>query len=276
MAQRFSDEREALRALPQRRFEARHIGPVAVSRQALVRVDGAQYSVPSHWSGSQATAYVGVTDSVLEWREERITVAKLPRGGRVSSTGTTWMSWPRSRTRFALTLLGHLRQQVHPPPSTTAITAIRPHLANPREAWTPYCIAGNAAPRDLLPCPGGIATSQPSPLSRFGFLLFLIADTAPLEVPPSCHPLTEQRVVVDFPDVLYPCNAAMTWQSRNARWTSPGYQPWWIVGRCIIHEQSNSRRDPDRRRHPGYYRQSRSRRRLGARARLPCRTRAPR
>ena len=55
---------------------------MAVSRQALVRVDGAQYSVPSHWSASQATAYVGVADVVLEWREERITVAKQPRGAR--------------------------------------------------------------------------------------------------------------------------------------------------------------------------------------------------
>ena len=82
VAQRFQEEHRLLRALPQRPFEARHIEPVAVSRQALVRVDGACYSVPSHWSGSQATAYVGVADIVLEWRQERITVAKQPRGGR--------------------------------------------------------------------------------------------------------------------------------------------------------------------------------------------------
>ena len=71
-----------LRPLPQRSFEARQVEPVAVSRQALVRVDGARYSVPSHWSGSQATAYVGVADIILEWRQERITVAKQPRGTR--------------------------------------------------------------------------------------------------------------------------------------------------------------------------------------------------
>ncbi len=82
VAQRFREEREQLRPLPPRPFEARHVEPVAVSRQALVRVDGAQYSVPSHWSASQATAYVGVADVVLEWREERITVAKQPRGAR--------------------------------------------------------------------------------------------------------------------------------------------------------------------------------------------------
>ena len=82
VAQRFDEERALLRPLPGRPFEARQVEPVGVSRQALVRVDGAQYSVPSHWAGSQATAYVGVADIVLEWREERITVAKRARGSR--------------------------------------------------------------------------------------------------------------------------------------------------------------------------------------------------
>ena len=71
VAQRFDEERTLLRPLPGRPFEARQVEPVGVSRQALVRVEGAQYSVPSHWAGSQATAYVGVADIVLEWREER-------------------------------------------------------------------------------------------------------------------------------------------------------------------------------------------------------------
>lgn len=82
VAQRFSEESRSLRPLPRRSFEARRVEPVAVSRQALVRVDGARYSVPSHWGGSQATAYVGVTDIILEWRQERITVDKQPRGAR--------------------------------------------------------------------------------------------------------------------------------------------------------------------------------------------------
>ena len=82
VAQRFDEERAQLRALPERPFEARQVELVGVSRQALVRVDGAQYSVPSHWAGSQATAYVGVADIVLEWREERITLAKRARGSR--------------------------------------------------------------------------------------------------------------------------------------------------------------------------------------------------
>ena len=66
VAQRFAEERAQLRPLPERSYEARQVVPVAVNRQALVRVDGAQYSVPSHWSSSQATAYVGVADIVLE------------------------------------------------------------------------------------------------------------------------------------------------------------------------------------------------------------------
>ena len=82
VAQRFDEERELMRALPERPFEARQVELVGVSRQALVRVDGAQYSVPSHWAGSPATACVGVADIVLEWREERITLAKRPRGSR--------------------------------------------------------------------------------------------------------------------------------------------------------------------------------------------------
>ena len=82
VAQRFSEESRSLRPLPRRSFEARRVEPVAVSRQALVRVDGARYSVPSHWGGSQATAYVGVTDIILEWRQERIMVDKQPRGAR--------------------------------------------------------------------------------------------------------------------------------------------------------------------------------------------------
>ena len=75
MAPRFSEERPLLRPLPQRSFEARQVKPVAVSRQALVRVDGARYSVPSHWSGSQATAYVALAD----WRA---TIEKEKASGR--------------------------------------------------------------------------------------------------------------------------------------------------------------------------------------------------
>ena len=35
---------------------------VSISRQALARVEGTQYSLPSHWSRLEATAFVGVED----------------------------------------------------------------------------------------------------------------------------------------------------------------------------------------------------------------------
>ena len=82
VAERFEQEGERLRPLPDRAFEPREVEPVAVSRQALVQIAGARYSVPSHWHSLQAMAYVGVADIRLECRGEHITVAKKPRGGR--------------------------------------------------------------------------------------------------------------------------------------------------------------------------------------------------
>lgn len=60
--ERFADEAGRLRALPERPFEARRVEVVTISRQALARVDGREYSLPSHWSQLEATAYVGVED----------------------------------------------------------------------------------------------------------------------------------------------------------------------------------------------------------------------
>ena len=82
VAERFEEEQRHMRALPPRPFEARQVEPVGISRQALVRVDGAQYSVPSHWHSRQAMAYVGVADILIACGGEQITVSKQPRGGR--------------------------------------------------------------------------------------------------------------------------------------------------------------------------------------------------
>ena len=60
--ERFAEEAERWRALPDHPFEARRVEVVSVSRQALVRIDGREYSLPSHWSRLEATAYVGVED----------------------------------------------------------------------------------------------------------------------------------------------------------------------------------------------------------------------
>jgi transposase len=60
--QRLVEERTHLRELPERPFEARRIELVSVSRRSMVRIEGATYSVPSHWASLRATAYVGVED----------------------------------------------------------------------------------------------------------------------------------------------------------------------------------------------------------------------
>ena len=60
--QRLLEERTHLRELPERPFEARRIELVSVSRRSMVRIEGATYSVPSHWASLRATAYLGVQD----------------------------------------------------------------------------------------------------------------------------------------------------------------------------------------------------------------------
>jgi transposase len=58
----FAEEWQNLRELPERPFEARKVELVNVSRRAMVRLEGASYSVPSHWASLRATAYIGVED----------------------------------------------------------------------------------------------------------------------------------------------------------------------------------------------------------------------
>jgi transposase len=82
VVQRFEEERRVLRALPQRSFSARRSVPVMISRQALVRVDAADYSLPSHLACLPAMAHVGVSDIILECRGETMVLEKVPRGGR--------------------------------------------------------------------------------------------------------------------------------------------------------------------------------------------------
>ena len=82
VSQRFEEEKQHLRALPQRSFSARRSVPVMISRQALVRVDAADYSLPSHLACLPAMAHVGVSDIILECRGETVVLEKVPRGGR--------------------------------------------------------------------------------------------------------------------------------------------------------------------------------------------------
>jgi len=79
---RFAVEAEKLCSLPERPFEARRVKLVQVSKQVLVRVEGVQYSVPSHWARLEATAYVGVEDIRITCFGEEVTVVRKRRGTR--------------------------------------------------------------------------------------------------------------------------------------------------------------------------------------------------
>ncbi len=80
--ERFAQEAPHCLPLPEAAFEARRVELVSVSRGALVRVAGAQYSVPSSWAALEATAYVGVETIRVVCRGEQVEVGKQRRGTR--------------------------------------------------------------------------------------------------------------------------------------------------------------------------------------------------
>jgi transposase len=82
VVERFAEEANKLRALPQWPFEARAVKLIQVSKQALVRIDKVEYSVPSHWARLEATAYIGVEDIRITCYNEEVTVTKKRRGTR--------------------------------------------------------------------------------------------------------------------------------------------------------------------------------------------------
>lgn len=82
VTERFRDEQGQLHALPAVPFDARKKELVAVSRQAMIRIDKARYSVQSHWKGLQATAHVGVDDVRVECCGESLTLRKQRPGTR--------------------------------------------------------------------------------------------------------------------------------------------------------------------------------------------------
>lgn len=71
--ERFEAEQCAMLPLPRRAFDARKVVPCTVSRRALVKVEGATYSVPSRWQGLTATAYVSPETVEIVCRGERET-----------------------------------------------------------------------------------------------------------------------------------------------------------------------------------------------------------
>jgi transposase len=83
VAQRFEQEKRLFSPLPARPFRAERVVPVSATRQSLVTVEGATYSVPSGWAGSAVMAYVGVATVRFECRGETVSVAKAAKGARV-------------------------------------------------------------------------------------------------------------------------------------------------------------------------------------------------
>lgn len=67
----WQEESTRLRPLPRAPFEARKLEIVRVSRQAMVQVRGATYSVPSRWKSLSIHARVGVGDIVFHCGEEQ-------------------------------------------------------------------------------------------------------------------------------------------------------------------------------------------------------------
>ena len=82
VAERLTEEREKLRPLPEVAFDPRKPVPVSVSGRSLVKLEGAVYSVPSHWAWLDAMAYIGVTDVRFACRGEEEIYPKKGFGTR--------------------------------------------------------------------------------------------------------------------------------------------------------------------------------------------------
>jgi len=83
VAQRLEQEKRLFSSLPARAFRAERVVPVSATRQSLVSVEGATYSVPSGWARATVMAYVGVATVRFECRGETVSMAKAAKGARV-------------------------------------------------------------------------------------------------------------------------------------------------------------------------------------------------
>lgn len=79
---RFEEERPQMLRLPDHPFEARKTVLCSISARAMTKVEGAWYSVPSHWKSLSATAYVGCDEIEIRSRNETITHPRLSFGKR--------------------------------------------------------------------------------------------------------------------------------------------------------------------------------------------------
>lgn len=78
----WAQERMQLLPLPATSFEMRKPIPVEVSSRAMVRIEGAWYSVPSRWARLNATAYLGVDDVRITCMGESVTHPRSRFGTR--------------------------------------------------------------------------------------------------------------------------------------------------------------------------------------------------
>ncbi len=80
--ERFEEEKGQMLRLPEHRFEARKTVLCSISRRALTKVDGAWYSVPSHWKCLSASAAVGCEQVEIRCAGEVVTHPRQRFGGR--------------------------------------------------------------------------------------------------------------------------------------------------------------------------------------------------
>jgi transposase len=83
IAERFADERAAMLPLPSAPFSAARVTTSVVTRRALVKVDGAVYSVWSRWAGLDVTVYAGVDEIAIVGPDDRVVHRRARFGGRV-------------------------------------------------------------------------------------------------------------------------------------------------------------------------------------------------
>lgn len=83
VAERFERERVCLSPLPGTAFEARQKRFVEASSRALVKVDGAEYSVPEEWARSSVMALVGPSEVTITWQGEETVHPRRRRGRQV-------------------------------------------------------------------------------------------------------------------------------------------------------------------------------------------------
>jgi len=79
---KFEAEAARLRSLPPAPFDVRLVVPITVSRQALIRFDGVEYSVPSEWARLDATAYIGIDTIDIHCLGSQVTLKRTCRGKR--------------------------------------------------------------------------------------------------------------------------------------------------------------------------------------------------